>query len=165
MKTAVVGLDTAKEMTERRDISGSFKVDLGDKRVKINNDEDAFFLKRGKREYKLLDTSFRSLLNTLELPLALQGKLEGHPDLMSHNINYMMNSKGGAMRALRRGKSIVGFTDPDKIIIPNQDVINVLEKVYGKDVLVEKCNIGKDNQLDINVANGDTKSQTEGIEG
>ena len=159
MKTAVVGLEQAKEMAERRDISGSFKVDLGDKKIKFGNEDDAFFLKRGKREYQLQDTSFRSLLTTLELPLALQKKIEGYPDLLSHNLNYMASRKGGAIRALRRGKSIIGFTEPDKIIIPNQDVINTLEEALGKDALVEKFNIGKDSQLDINVANGDTKSK------
>lgn len=154
----VVTLDKAKELVARKDVSGSSVIDVSDKKVKFTNDDEQFYLNSGKKEYKVSDTAVKSLLNTLDLPLALATKIQPYPDLMSHNINYIMKNKGGSFRTLRRKDSIVGFCDPSNTVISNSRIIRSLEKVFGPELLIEKCDVGTDGAFDINVA-GSGKSK------
>ena len=94
-------------------------------------------------------------MQNLSLPVSLKNKIENHPKLLSHNLNYMINKSGGEIRALCRGNNIIGFNNPGYTIISNDQVLKSLENVFGDNLLIDKYSIESSGKLNINISNDD----------
>ena len=152
-------LDEVRAKLEDKDINKTFEFNSSDSNVKLLNEENDYYLKNGKKNYQVAEIAFPSLLNNLNLPLSLKNKIGHHPELLKHNINYILNNSNLGIRALCRGKSIIGFSKPNHTIISHNQVLNSLEKSLGKDVFIDKYNVQENGKLDINITNDSIKNR------
>lgn len=151
MASSVATLDKLKRLAKRRDLTENFVVHTDDNRVKMVSENDNFIFENNKKEYTIPPFAIDSLLRTMEMPTNMLAKLEDFPDLISHNVNYIMQNRPKSVRALVRGKSVVGFTDPASTVISNRAVLRAVEKTLGSDIFIDKYNFGQNGSLNLNV--------------
>ena len=153
---ALSTINKIREKIEDSDVSKTFTFNTSDNRIKLYSDDerdDDYFLKRRKAEYKIIPSAFPSLMRSINLPVALTNKISAYPELMTYNVNYMMDHNSVDIRAMCRGKSIVGFMNPAHTIIPNSQVLDVIERTMGKDAIIDHYSIENNGLLDLCVRN------------
>jgi hypothetical protein len=156
-----ITIDEAREKVGGIDYTKSFLFDYSDRGVNIEYDGEQWSFHRNGKEKQVSPIAIRSLVKAVNLPLAFSRFAESDPKLLAMNVNYLMGKQAGGARALQVKNRIMAFAPPDASIIKNQEVLNAIEKRFGKEAKIDKCDIGVDGLTNINVVSEENELKIE----
>ncbi len=119
--------DQVLQMTTIADPSRSFVIDLGSKDTKLEQDGEMVLTHKGKT-HKMSELAKQSLIVSAGLPKGLSKALQSYPDLLVHNVAYMAKKRNLALRVYTRGRNVLAITDPNLMTIPNERIIETIDK-------------------------------------
>ena len=151
----LIPMDKVRELVGGHDYEKSFNFDFSDRGVQIAYEDENWTFSRNKKEFRVSPIAINSLIGTVELPTAFRKFASSYPDLLAHNINYLLKRKSGASKALRIKNRIVAFAPPDATIIKNDTIVDTIEKSFGSEAKIDKCSVRPDGTTDINVVSSD----------
>ncbi len=149
-----VSIERVQEIASSNDYKTSKVINFTDRGVKIEHEGESFILTNKGKEHILSPLAVRGIVKSLELPVAMQHKLETYPDLLAHNINYMIDHKGLSRKALIKNKQVVAFADPDATLVKNEQVLESLNE-HLKPLIVDKVDTAHDGTFRINAVQED----------
>ncbi len=151
-----IPISQVEEIAAGNDYQRSKLINFTDNNVKIGNEGETFILTNKTKEYIVSPLAMKNVVQSLELPVAMVKKLETYPDLLSHNIDYMIKHKGLSRKALIKGKQVVAFADINATLVRNEQVIKAL-KTNLEPLIVDKVDVSPDGTLRINAVQEDSK--------
>ena len=125
------------------DYSNTVKVDFASKKTEVDHDGNSFLLRVGKKRHVLTDDGVDRLMRTMKVGRTLRKDFRTDPELVKYVINRTAERQGLFVNGLTRDRNVVSFTTPDQTIIPNEQVIEAIEKRVPEPYL-DKFNM-KDN--------------------
>ncbi len=155
-KFTSIPISEVEEIAAANDYERSKKINFTDKGVSISNEGESFILKNQNKEYMIHPLAMRNIVRSLELPVAMVKKLETYPDLLAHNIDYMIEHKGLSRKALIKNKQVVAFADINASLVKNEQVLDSLKKNL-EPLVIDKVDISPDGTLRINAVQEDDK--------
>ncbi len=155
-KFTSIPIAEVEEIAAANDYQRSKMINFTDKGVNISNVGERFILTNKGKEYIINPLAMKNVVKSLELPVAMVRKLETYPDLLAHNIDYMIQHKGLSRKALIKGKQVVAFADINASLVRNEQVLDAL-KTNLEPLVIDKVDIGSDGTLRINAVQEDDK--------